>query len=210
MLRHFVFFLILKIIFFLVPLRSASRRHLRHDSEHGVVTADARPDFLVILLGVAHLVKLRLENKKCSKSSTGVRHFLFPKENYKNTHGGREHRSSEPHGVPLHVVGDDLNVDGLRLQTKTSGSAKTPWLNVNMLWPHEPYLQLAAAQLLADLQPCVHGPLQVPLQAPAEVPEHGGTTGEHDVLKDRDAILKCFCVDSGEQWCLKGLHITFC
>lgn len=51
-----------------------------------------------------------------------------------------------------------------------------------------PHLQLAAAQLFAHFQPCVHGPLQVPLQPPAEVPEHGGASGEHDVLKHKEEV----------------------
>lgn len=33
---------------------------LRHDSKDGVVATDARPDLLVVLLGVADLVELRL------------------------------------------------------------------------------------------------------------------------------------------------------
>lgn len=35
--------------------------HLRHDTEDGVVAADARADLLVVLLCVAHLVELRLK-----------------------------------------------------------------------------------------------------------------------------------------------------
>lgn len=50
----------------------------------------------------------------------------------------------------------------------------------------ESHLQLAAAQLFAHFQPCVHRPLQVPLKASAEVPEHGGASGEHDVLRHRE------------------------
>lgn len=37
---------------------------LGHDSEHRVVTADARADLLVVLLGVTHLVELRLKRNK--------------------------------------------------------------------------------------------------------------------------------------------------
>lgn len=48
---------------------------------------------------------------------------------------------------------------------------------------HHPHLELAAAQLLAHLEPGIHRPLQVPLQPPAEVPEHGGASGEHNVLR---------------------------
>lgn len=39
-------------------------RKLGHDSEHGVVAADARPDLFVVLFGVAHLVELRLRKHK--------------------------------------------------------------------------------------------------------------------------------------------------
>lgn len=41
-------------------------RRLRHNAEYGVVAADARPDLLVVFLGVAHLVKLRLPKQKRS------------------------------------------------------------------------------------------------------------------------------------------------
>lgn len=51
----------------LLRLRRAQK--LRHDAEHGVVAADARPDLLVVLLGVTHLVELGLsrKNKKQGK-----------------------------------------------------------------------------------------------------------------------------------------------
>lgn len=39
-------------------------RKLGHDSEHGVVAADARPNLFVVLFGVAHLVELRLRKHK--------------------------------------------------------------------------------------------------------------------------------------------------
>lgn len=82
----------LRIFFFLLfPQASAWMRFLRglgHDSEYGVVAADARPDLFVVFLGVAHLVKLR---SRC------------------------QHWSSEPHGVPLHMMSDDLNVNRLWL-----------------------------------------------------------------------------------------------
>lgn len=44
--------------------RPPTLRRLRHDAEHGVVTADAGPDLLIVLLGVAHLVKLGLRDRK--------------------------------------------------------------------------------------------------------------------------------------------------
>lgn len=39
----------------------------------------------------------------------------------KGTYGGRQHRASEPHGVALHVMGDDLHLHGLRLQHSEPG-----------------------------------------------------------------------------------------
>lgn len=38
---------------------NALLQRLRHDPEYRVVAADARPDLLVVFLGVANLVKLR-------------------------------------------------------------------------------------------------------------------------------------------------------
>lgn len=45
-----------------VRLREVQK--LRHDSEHGVVATDARPDLFVVLFGVANLVELRLWRHK--------------------------------------------------------------------------------------------------------------------------------------------------
>lgn len=82
-------------------------------------------------------------------------------------------------------MSDDLHVDGFGLQQNNSIKPQTPscvrpltrWMD-----PH-PHLQLAAAQLFAHFQSCVHRPLQVPLQTSAEVPKHGGAAREHDVLR---------------------------
>lgn len=48
------------------------------------------------------------------------------------------------------------------------------------------HLYPSSAQLFAQLQPSVHHPLQVPLQPPAKVSEHGGTSRQHDVLLDTE------------------------
>lgn len=45
----------------LPPIFSSPPPHLGHDTEDGVMAADARADLLVVLLGVAHLVELRLK-----------------------------------------------------------------------------------------------------------------------------------------------------
>lgn len=53
-------------------------RRLRHDAEYRVVAADARPDLLVVFLGVAHLVKLRLPKQKRSvKNSDQITRVRF-------------------------------------------------------------------------------------------------------------------------------------
>lgn len=123
-----------------------------------------------------------------------------------NTHSRCQHWSSEPDSVPLHVMGDDLHIDGLGLQNKDDLCSTVYWKGLEALeesflpWSKvfhrfmwscpcqllvlllPPYLQLPTAQLFAYFQSCVHSPLQVPLQASAEVPEHGGASGEHDIL----------------------------
>ena len=53
--------------------------------------------------------------------------------------GGREHRAAEPHSKPLHVVRDDVDLDGHGLE-------------------------LASAQPLAVVDALVHHPLDVALQ----------------------------------------------
>lgn len=153
-------------------------RRLRHDAEYGVVAADARPDLLVVFLGVAHLVKLGLPKQKRSfrfhrekrvlgsvKSCEEKRkivillfyfcsvlfewklsskehsqgsvfsHLLMSKQAARgtimccrgwkhcfHTHSRRQHWSSEPDSVPLHVMSDDLHINGLGLQKKQATS----------------------------------------------------------------------------------------
>lgn len=53
---------------------------LGHDAEHRVVAADARADLFVVLLGVTHLVELRLKrnrHKKCHKCVLGYLKGVF-------------------------------------------------------------------------------------------------------------------------------------
>lgn len=71
------------------------------------------------------------------------------------------------------------------------------------------YLQLAAAELLTDLQPGVHRSLQVPLQAPAKVPEHGGTSGQNHVLQDKQRMKQHRLFgSSGIYGCLLGSELS--
>lgn len=64
------------------------RIRLAHCAKDGIVTADARPMLVIVGLGVAHLIEL---------GCTG------------------EHGTTEPDSVTLHVVRDDLHVNGLGL-----------------------------------------------------------------------------------------------
>lgn len=110
------------------------------------MAADAGPNLLVVFLGVTHLVKLRLPKQitgirwlgrttlRATKISLNNTKKHFPEFQVKYltikmstktetkhvviTHGGRQHGSSKPDSVPLHVVRDDLHVDGFGLQHK--------------------------------------------------------------------------------------------
>lgn len=44
-------------------------------------------------------------------TKTGTKHVVI-------THSGRQHGSSKPDSIPLHVVSDDLHVNGFGLQHK--------------------------------------------------------------------------------------------
>lgn len=70
---------------------ATSRQTLRHDSEDGVVAADAGAVLLIVLLGVADLKELGR---------------------------GGQHRASKPHGVALHVMCYYLHLHGLGLQNE--------------------------------------------------------------------------------------------
>ncbi len=49
-------------------------------------------------------------------------------------------------------------------------------------------LEFSSAELLAELQTCIHRPLQVSLQTPAEVTEHSGAARENDVLQEETCV----------------------
>jgi hypothetical protein len=120
-------------------------------TKDGVVTADRGAVLLVLLAGVADREELG---------------------------GGGEHTSSEPDGVSLHFVGDDVDVDGLGLDA-------------------------ALTELSAALDAVVDDALDVSLQAAAKVLEHGGSSREDDVLVEGTtgvdgAVLDGVVDDGGE------------
>jgi len=102
-----------------------------HGTKDWIVSGDAGTVFVVLLLCVTNVVELAC---------------------------GREHRSSEPHGVALHVVRDDIDCQ---------------WNG----------LDLATADFLTSLDAVVDGSLDVTLESLSEILEHGGTSREHDVLE---------------------------
>lgn len=120
-------------------------------SEDRVVAADGGTDLVVLLLSVADGVEL----------------------------GGRsEHGASEPNGVTLHSVGDDLDLNGGGLQAATR-------------------------ELLRALNALLDGALQVALNTATEVLEHGGSSRENNVLVETTtnvdgAVLDDVVDDSGE------------
>lgn len=132
--------------------RFGKMRSLSHTgTEDGVVTADRGTNLVVLLLGVADSVEL----------------------------GGRgEHRTSEPDGITLHSVGDDLDLNGGRLQA-------------------------TARESLRALDTLLNGALQVTLDTATEILEHGGSSGENDVLVEtttdvNGAVLDDIVNDGGE------------
>lgn len=120
-------------------------------SEDGVVAADGGTNLIVLLLSVADGVEL----------------------------GGRsEHGSSEPNGVTLHTVRDDLNLDGGGLQA-------------------------ASRKTLRALDTLLNGTLQVTLDTTTEILEHGGSSRKNDVLVETTtnidrAVLDDIVDDGGE------------
>lgn len=46
----------------------------------------------------------------------------------------------------------------------------------------------SSAEFFAQFQAGVHDSLQVSLQSPPEVSEHGGSSGEHDVLTHKHTV----------------------
>jgi len=98
-------------------------------TENSIVSADRRTLFVVLLLGVADRIEFS---------------------------GGRKHGTSEPDGISLHEMGDDLDIDWGRLDS-------------------------SLGDLLGDLHTFVDGTLDVSLQSSSEIFEHGASTGEDDV-----------------------------
>jgi hypothetical protein len=132
---------------------SAVRGFLSHAStEDGVVTADRGTNFVILLLSVADSVEL----------------------------GGRsEHGSTEPDGVALHSVRDDLDLNGCGLEAATR-------------------------ELLRELNASLNSALQVALDTATEVLKHGGTAGEDNVLVEtttnvNGAVLDDIVDYSGER-----------
>lgn len=110
---------------------------LCHCAKDRIVSADARPIFLVGRFRVADGVEL---------GSRG------------------QHRATEPNSIALHIVRHDLRLDGLRIQ---------PTL----------------AQLVTHLHSIADDTLNVTLQAPIKVLEHGRPTREDNVLlKSKKAL----------------------
>lgn len=91
------------------------RIRLAHCAKDGIVTADARPMLVIVGLGVAHLIELGCTAVSGRKSEcdgikvrwSSARKWLFFLPG--------KHGTTEPDSVTLHVVRDDLHVNGLGL-----------------------------------------------------------------------------------------------
>lgn len=85
-----------------------------------------------------------------------------------------QHAASEPYGVPLHVVGHDLNLNGLRFDATT-------------------------AEGFADAETTIDDSFDVPLKPSAKVPEHGRPPGQNYVpiegSSDVDRTVLNYVVD---------------
>jgi len=110
---------------------------LDSSTEHRVVTADCRTHLIILGLGVAGLEELR---KRCN------------------------HGTTEPHGITLHVVRDDVHVDGSGLEAT---------------------LAELDGLLVTELDKLLH----ITLEPAAEILEHGGATAQHDVLVETTASI---------------------
>jgi len=116
----------------------------RHCTEDRVVSTDRRTMLFVGLLGMTHLVELW---------------------------GGCQHGATEPHGVTLHVMTDDVD-------SERDGA------------------DLTTAQLFTTLDTVVDGALHITLQSLAKVLEHGRATTEHDVLVEATTGINRTALDS--------------
>mmetsp|Transcript_6067 Transcript_6067/g.13267 ORF Transcript_6067/g.13267 Transcript_6067/m.13267 type:complete len:357 (-) Transcript_6067:244-1314(-) len=117
----------------------------RHGREDGVVATNGRPDFIVLFARVDDVLELRRRGK---------------------------HRASKPDSKALHVMRDDVNIDGRRLDPPIG-------------------------ELLAPSDALVDASLDVALQPPAKVLEHGRAAGEHDVLIEAAARVDRRRLDGG-------------
>jgi hypothetical protein len=124
-------------------------------TEDRVVSADCRSLLVIVALGVANVVKLR---------------------------SGCEHGTTEPHGVALHVMRDDIHFDFLGCDA-------------------------SLRQLHCSLVAVVGLPLDIALQPLAEILEHGGASRQDDVLVQATthinwARLHTIINKSGERSCV--------
>jgi len=110
---------------------------LDSSTEDRVVTADCRTLLIVLSLGVAGLEELRKRG---------------------------EHGTTEPHSITLHVVGDNVHLDG-------SG------------------LGLATSELDGLLVTVLDELLNITLETTREILEHSGATAEHDVLVETTTTI---------------------
>ena len=74
---------------------------LGHRAEHWVVPTDGWSVLIVLCFGVANLVELRLKL---------ITIYCWPVRISTVSYRGRQHASSEPDRVPLHLVLDNLNL----------------------------------------------------------------------------------------------------
>ena len=70
---------------------------------------------------------------------------------------GSQQTATEPHGISLHLMGHNLDINRLRLESKV-------------------------AQLLGDPQPLVNAPLDLHLEPLVKVLEHGAPARQHNIL----------------------------
>ena len=81
-----------------------------------------------------------------------------------------QHRPTEPDGVPLHRVGDDVDLE-------------------------RESLDLSTAQLLAPLNPVVNSTLNITLETLAKITEHGRTTRQNNVLVETTTAIDGAALD---------------
>lgn len=105
-------------------------RFLRHGSKHGIMSGNAWAMFIVIGFRVTNTVEFW---------------------------SGSQHTAAKPNRIPLHGMGDDLNIYWFRLDCTLT-------------------------QILAQFQSGIDDALHVAFQSTAKIAEHCRSPGEHDVL----------------------------